>query len=241
MWLSFCFQRQGFRAFGAFEDARLLGLFSMYAHTPVAGLGPVVVDPESRNPFVAFSLYRAVLEAWQHTGGASARGTVVRTNPQAVALHRLAGGADRDEFTTFHGKARSAPPEGLAVRPMVAADVQACGLLCNASYGFSRDAEVADAARFRAGLVVLRGGELRGYSTGIGTGGHSVGVDRAALQGLILGAPRFLDAGFNVPDRDRELFDWCKVQGFEPRAQMRVVSYGEYQAPPGFHLPSLYF
>ncbi len=71
--------------------------------------------------------------------------------------------------------------------------------------------------------------------------GHAVGKNNIDIQALIGAAPEFVEPGFILPARNRELFGWCLKHGLRVREPLTLMSMGLYNEPQGVFLPSIVY
>jgi hypothetical protein len=84
-------------------------------------------------------------------------------------------------------------------------------------------------------------GRVRGYTTGVGFFGHSVGETTADLMALIGAAATFPGPGFLVPTRNAESLRRCLRHGLRIVQPMMLMSSGRYDEPSGAFLPSILY
>ncbi|HLI84858.1 MAG TPA: hypothetical protein VKV17_13125 [Bryobacteraceae bacterium] len=130
---------------------------------------------------------------------------------------------------------------GCEVRPAEAADLPDTSRVCRLVHGHDREGEVADAIRQGAAKVVIRGGRITGYTTGLAFFGHSAGETLTDIQALIASAEFFSGPGILVPTRNAPLFRWCLENGLRVVQPMTLMSLGLYNEPKGAWLPSITF
>ena len=74
---------------------------------------------------------------------------------------------------------------GRIVRPAVDFDVEKCDAICETLPGHDRDGEVRDSTKQGTLKVVVHGGRITGYTTGISFYNLSVGLTNDDLKALI--------------------------------------------------------
>src|SRR5262249_62340210 len=125
-----------------------------------------------------------------------------------------------------------------AVRAATDDDIRACEHLCDRVHGFVRADEIHVAVKQETATVVLRGGRITGYTTGIGFRGHAVGETTEDLKAMIVARPT-AGPGFFVPTRNRELLCWLFSSGYRALWPAALMSTGAYQDPTAAFLPSI--
>ena len=78
------------------------------------------------------------------------------------------------------------------MRPAVEFDVEKCDGICETLPGHDQDGEVRDSKKQGTVKVVVHGGRITGYTTGISCYNHSVGLTNDDLKALIAPACYFL-------------------------------------------------
>jgi hypothetical protein len=102
-----------------------------------------------------------------------------------------------------------------------------------------RHGEVTDSISAQSARVVLRGGRITAYTTGVGFFGHSVAETVADLQVLIADADEYAGTGFLVPTRNTRLLRWCLEGGLRVVSIMNLMTIGKFHEPAGAYLPSV--
>jgi hypothetical protein len=127
----------------------------------------------------------------------------------------------------------------LTVRPATISDVGPASQLCRSVHGHARERELVDAIGAGSATVVERRGQLRGYATDIGFGGHAVAGEDDDLIALIAAAPTITGQGFLLPTRNTELLRRCLELGLRIEQPLTLMTRGFYQEPAGSYLPSI--
>jgi predicted N-acetyltransferase YhbS len=239
--LSFMLGHPGFHAIVAEQDGRVLGSNFVDARNPIAGIGPITVDPKAQNN----GLGRRLMEAAHHYV-AEKRFPGVRLvqaafHRRSLSLYAKLGYDVREPLACMQGPALSAAATSGLVRPATSADIEACSRLCRKVHGHDRAGELRDAIKEGTATVVERDGRIGGYATTIGFFGHAVGETNRDLQALIVGAKSFAGPGFLLPTRNTELFRWCLARGLRVIHPMTLMSQGLYNEPAGAFLPSVLY
>ena len=231
----------GFYAVVAELDGRVIGSNFLDERSPVAGLGPITVDPTVQNRSIGRHLMQDVLDRVTTQRRLGVRLVHAAYHTRALSLYAKMGFAVRDFVAKMTGTPLALKSHGYTVRPAALADLDACNQVCRHVHGHDRSGELRDAIEQGHATVVEQTGRLIGYATVIGVSGHAVGETTAAVQALIAAAPAFERDGFLVPLRNKELFSWCLAQGFRVAVPQTLMSQGFYQEPVGAFLPSVLY
>jgi GNAT superfamily N-acetyltransferase len=230
--------RPGVHALVAEMDGRVAGSNFLWESDPVAGVGPISVDPALQNGAIGRRLMRAVLERAREKGFGSVRLVQAAYHSRSLSLYAKLGFVAREPLAVLQGRALET---GRAVRAAHETDLDAANAVCRRVHGHDRAQELLDALRQGSATVVERAGRIAGYATAIGFFGHAVAETTADLIALIAAAPAFSGPGFLVPVRNAELFRWCLEHGLRVVQPMTLMSLGEYREPQGAFLPSILY
>ncbi len=222
-------------------DGRIVGSNFLDERAPIAGLGPITVDPTVQNRAIGRRLMQDVLDRAATQGSLGVRLVHASYHTRALSLYAKMGFAVRDLIAKVTGTPIGLQLPGYTVRSATLADLDACNQVCRSVHGHDRSGELRDAIQQGHATVVEHAGHLSGYATMIGLGGHAVGHTTAAVQALIGAAPVFERGGFLVPLRNGELFSWCLAQGLRVAVPETLMSQGFYQEPAGAFLPSVLY
>ena len=222
-------------------NGRVVGSNFVWQHPPVAGIGPITVDPESQNASIGRRLMEDALAFARDAGFQSVRLVQATYHSRSLSLYTKLGFVVREPLSTIQGPAIGAPLPGHAVRPAVENDVEACNHLCMRIHGHARGHELREAIRQGSAMVVERAGRLTGYATLVGFFGHAVAESNDDLKSLIGAAPSFPGPGFLLPSRNAEVFRWCLDNGLHVVQPLTLMSIGMYNEPAGPFLPSILY
>jgi GNAT superfamily N-acetyltransferase len=228
----------GYYCVAAEADGRIVGSNCIDERAPIAGIGPITVDPATQNRGVGRTLMRAVMKRAEERNFAGVRLVQAAYHSRSLSLYTTLGFIVREPLALMLGPAIG---KGNGVRAATAADVKGCNRVCWKVHGHDRAGELADAIQEGSATVVERDGRITGYSTGVKFFAHSVGETNPDLQALIAAAPVFEGPGFLVPTRNTELFRWCLANGLRVVEPMTLMSVGLYNEPAGAFLPSVTF
>ena len=222
-------------------DGRIVGSNFLDERAPIAGLGPITVDPATQNRAIGRRLMQDVLDRAASQDRLGVRLVHASYHTRALSLYAKVGFAVRDMIARVAGAPMAQQLPGCAVRPATLADLDACDQVCHGVHGHHRSGELRDAIAQGQATVVERDGRLCGYATMIGVYGHAVGETTADVQALIAAAPDFERGSFLVPLRNAELFAWCLAHGFRVSVPQTLMSQGFYREPAGAFLPSVLY
>lgn len=222
-------------------DGRVAGSNFLWEQSSIAGVGPITIDVGTQNAGVGRALMQAVLARADAKSRVGVRLLQAAYHGRSLSLYTRLGFDPREPLANMQGPAIGKTFPGLAVRPAITADLDACDALCRAVHGHDRHGEIRDAIGQGAARLVERDGRISGYATSIGFFGHAVAATNIDLQALIAAAPGFAGPGLLVPMRNAELFRWCLEAGLRVVQPMTLMSRGFYQDPRGAFLPSILF
>ena len=225
------------------QDGRVVGSNFLKEGDAIRGVGPISVDPRVQGGGVGRRLMEAVLD--RANGAAGIRLLQDAFNMRSIALYSSLGFQVREPVLVMIGRPINGRPMGIAVRPMTERDLDACEALCIRVHGISRRSELADAVRLAAPLVAERDGRITAYMTAptFWLANHGVAETDSDMQALIVGAAAASDQplSFLLPTRQAVLFRWCLEQGMKALKPMTLMTIGEYRAPNGCYMPSVFY
>ena len=222
-------------------DGRIVGSNFLDERNPIAGVGPITVDPAAQNGSIGRALMQAVIQRAQERGFAGIRLLQSGYHSRSLVLYLKLGFEVREHISCLQGPAIGKTMPGCAVRPAAMDDLSACNRLCLDVHGHDRGGELADAIAQGAASVVERAGRITGYATPIAFFGHAVGETNDDLKALIAAAPSFPGPGFLVPTRNGALMRWCLANGLRVAQTMTLMTIGLYNEPQGAWLPSVLY
>lgn len=239
--LSMLIGHNGFFDIVAEVDGKIVGSNFLDERNPIAGVGPITVDPSRQNDGVGRTLMQLVMERSAERRFAGIRLVQAAYHRRSLALYLRLGFDVRELLACMQGPAIGKVTPGCTVRPAVTNDVPECNRLCFQVHGHERGGELADAIAQGVARVVVRNGRITGYATPIAFFGHAVAETNDDLQGLIGAAESFPGAGILVPTRNGELLRWCLGQGLRITQTMTLMTKGLYNEPVGAWLPSVLY
>ena len=222
-------------------DGRVVGSNFLDERNPIAGVGPITVDPGVQNRAVGRRLMDAVHDRAEANNFAGVRLIQAGFHTRSLALYAKLGYDVREHLACMQGTAINIAIEGHVVRPAVEADIEACNHVCRQVHGHDRAGESRDAIARGNATVVEHDGRVTGYAMIVGFFGHAVGETNADVKALIGAAKEFAGPGFLLPTRNGELFRWCLTNGLRVTQPMTLMSRGLYNEPTGAFLPSILY
>lgn len=226
-------------------DGRVVGSNFLDERGPIAGVGPITVDPGAQQRGVGRRLMEAVLE--RGAGAAGIRLLQDAFNAQSLALYASLGFEVREPVVVIGGTPGSAPAPGVEVRPLERGDVEACERLHLRVHGFERTNELRDALE-TPGLepvVAIREGRVVAYATTLTffAAAHGVAESESDMADLIADALADADApaSFLLPTRQHELLRRALESGLRVVKPMTYMTIGEYRPARGAWIPSVLY
>jgi GNAT superfamily N-acetyltransferase len=224
------------------DDGRWVGSNFMLLTDPVAGVGPITVDPACHGNGVGRKLMQAVLDHATQRGIERVRLLQDSFNTASLSLYASLGFDVREPI----GVLRAPPAVGPdpTVRPATQSDLPALAQLSVRLYRSGRDGEIARWLENGIPFLVREtGGVIRGY-LGAGKLGHGVAeteADALALIGqLSRHAPPGLDVFF-LPLRLTSLYRAALRDGCRLLKIMTLMTRGPYDPPPAIWMPSVLY
>ena len=229
----------GFFDLIAEREGRIVGSGFLDERNPIAGVGPITIDPAVQNDGAGRALVDALLRRAQERGFAGARLVQAGYHSRSLALYLKLGFEAREHLSCLQGPAIGKALAGYTVRAATTDDLPACNALCFRVHGHARGGELADAVAQGVAKVVERAGRISGYAAPLAFFGHAVAETNDDLMALIGEAPSFPGPGFLVPTRNGELMRWCLAHGLRITQAMTLMTIGLYNQPDGAWLPSV--
>jgi GNAT superfamily N-acetyltransferase len=239
--LSMMFSHPGFYCVVAESEGRLLGSNCLDERSPIAGVGPITVDPDIQNRGIGRSLMEAVLDRALARKFPGVRLLQAAFHNRSLSLYATLGFDAREPVSVMQGQPLRKQVEGCTVRAARASDLEDCNRVCRNIHGHDRGGELWDAIQQGTAVVVERQKRITGYSTIMAFFGHSVAETNLDLQALIASAESFGGPGIIVPTRNSDLFRWCLANDLRVVEPMTLMALGLYNEPAGAYLPSILF
>jgi GNAT superfamily N-acetyltransferase len=248
--LSFMFSHPGFYCVVAEFDGKVAGSNCLDERSPIAGIGPITIDPAVQNKQIGRALMQVVMDRAADRNFSGVRLVQAAFHNRSLSLYTKLGFDVREPLSCMQGPAISRRTPGYTIRRAEMSDVAACNALCSRVHGHDRGGELRDAIQEGSAIVAIREGEMNGaenvrrivaYSSPMAFFGHSVAETNDDLQALIAAAPEFGGPGILVPTRNAALLRWCLENGLRITQPMTLMTMGLYNEPAGAYLPSILF
>jgi GNAT superfamily N-acetyltransferase len=231
----------GVYAVVAEHDGRVAGSNFLDERGPIAGIGPITVDPAAQNQSIGRRLMLDVIERCTRRGVTGVRLLQSAYHNRSLCLYTKLGFETREAVSKLNGKPLGISLPGYEVRPAVEGDIAACNALCQRVHGHHRGGELGDAIEQESARVVEHLGEITAYCTDIAFFAHAVAETNNGLKALIGSASAFKRGGFLVPTRNGDLFRWCLQHDLRLVHQLTLMTVGLYNEPAGAYLPSVLY
>jgi predicted N-acetyltransferase YhbS len=235
------FSHPGFYCVVAEADGRIVGSNCLDERSPIAGLGPITIDPKAQNKGVGRKLMEAVLDRARERNFAGVRLVQAAFHNRSLSLYTSLGFDVREPLSVFNGPAIKKTYDGFKVRAAQTSDLEACNKVAVGVHGHHRGGELADAIQQGTAKVVERDGRVTGYASSAAFYGHAVAETNADMQAILAAANSFDGPGILVPSRNSKLFRWCLANGLRVVQPMTLMSIGLYNEPKGAFLPSVLY
>jgi len=229
----------GFHAAVAEQDGQIVGSNFLDERGPIAGIGPITVDPQAQNAGIGRQLMLAALARAHEQNLPGVRLLQAAYHNRSLSLYAKLGFQVREPILNLDGQPLATQLSDYPVRAASEADADACNRLCRAVHGHDRAGELTDALAQETARVVERDGRITGYTTGIGFFNHAVAESNDDLKALIADATNHTGAGFLLPARNTPLVGWCLERGLRLRMVTTLMTIGLYNEPQGAYLPSI--
>jgi GNAT superfamily N-acetyltransferase len=239
--LSMMFSHPGFYCVVAELDGRIVGSNCLDERSPVAGIGPITIDPNVQNRGIGRRLMMEAMDRVRERAYPGVRLLQSTFHNRSLSLYTKLGFHPRELVVAMQGSVARKEIPGCLVRPANAEDLEACNRVCHAVHGHDRAGELKDGIAQGTAIVVERHGEISGYASLMGFFGHAVARTNPDLEALIASAESFAGPGIIVPTRNAELFRWCLENGLRVVEPLTLMTVGLYNEPVGAYLPSILY
>jgi len=239
--MSMMFGHPGFYCIVAEEDSRVVGSNCMDERSPIAGIGPITIDPGAQNRGAGRKLMQAVMDRARERNFPGVRLVQAAFHTRSLSLYATLGFDAREPLSVMQGPAIKKKLEGCPVRPATRADLRACNAVSVKVHGHDRGGDLSDSIAQGTAAVVERHGRITAYCSSLAFFGHAVAETNLDLQALIAAADGFGGSGILVPTRNAELFRWCLANGLRVVEPMTLMTVGLYNEPAGAYLPSILY
>jgi GNAT superfamily N-acetyltransferase len=235
-------QRDDFYSVSAMDDGRLLGSNFLSLMDPVAGLGPITIDPSCQGQGVGRTLMLDAIDYAQRHGIEQVRLMQDSFNVASLSLYASLG-FDVKVPVAFMQAAPLAEADD-SVRPISEPDLPAIEELSERVYKNSRRNEVAAAAPYGfAALLRERQGRITGYLLP-GIFGHGVAETEEDALALIGEAARRLPAEiarFFCPLTESSFYRKALQANCRVIKVMNYMALGPYEQPKEVWMPSVLY
>ena len=239
--MSMMFGHPGFYCVVAEEGGRIVGSNCMDERSPIAGIGPITIDPEAQNRGIGRKLMQAVMDRALERNFPGVRLVQAAFHTRSLSLYATLGFDAREPLSVMQGPPIKKTMEGCSVRPATMADLDACNRVSMKVHGHDRGGDLSDSIPQGTAAVVERNGRITAYCSSLAFFGHAVAETNLDLQALIAAADGFGGSGILVPTRNAELFRWCLANGLRVVEPMTLMTVGLYNEPAGAYLPSILY
>jgi GNAT superfamily N-acetyltransferase len=239
--LSTMFSHPSFFCVVAEQDGKNIGSNCLDERAPIAGVGPITIDPSSQNRSAGRQLMQAVMARATEMKFAGVRLVQAAYHNRSLSLYAKLGFVVREPLACMQGTPIQKTPLGYRVRPAEPSDLATCNDLCVRVHGHHRGGELNDAIQHGTAVVAESEGRIKAYASSIAFSGHAVGEANRDLQALIAAAKEFQGPGILVPTRNAGLLRWCLESGLRVVQPMTLMTAGLYNEPVGAYLPSILF
>jgi predicted N-acetyltransferase YhbS len=223
-------------------DGQIIGSNFLDERDPIAGVGPITVDPKGQNSGVGRKLMEAVLERGK--GAPGIRLVQDGFHMRSLSLYTSLGFEVTASCVLMSGRPRGAVTGDVELRPVTEEDLEECGALSKKVHGFERTGVLRDAIQAFSPFVALRDGRIVAYASTVTFWpmAHGVAENEDDMKALLLGAATALKEplALLVPLRSG-LFGWCLEQGLRAVKPMNVMALGSYREPSGSWFPSVLY
>src|SRR4051794_29066494 len=239
--VSHIFTRSDVYSVVAEVDGRVAGSNFLWELAPIAGVGPITVDPTVQNGSIGRRLMEDVLRRVRDQQFAGVRLVQSAYHNRSLSLYTKLGFDAREPLSNIGGNALRLEIPGHSGRAATESDLDACDSLSLRVHGFSRTTELLEAIRQGTATVVEHAGRITGYASSLTFFGHAVAETNEDLKALIGAVPEFHPSGFLLPTRNSEVFRWCLEHGLRVVQPLTLMSIGLYNEPKGAFLPSIVY
>ena len=224
-------------------DGRIVGSNFVSFTDPVAGVGPITVEPGVQAQGVGRALMRHVVDHALARHGPQVRLVQDAINMVSLSLYTSIGFDVREPLVlmTFPPAAAAHP----SVRRVEPADVERCDEICRRVYKVSRKNELAGAVDHAGAggpvpFLRERGGRVVGYAVP-GFFGHGTAETNEDLLSILTTAAREsppFASRFLCPSRNGDLYRMALRRARAVRG-LHLMSIGPYESPEGAWFPSI--
>src|SRR5208282_6649959 len=172
--LTMMLSNSGFYAVVAENEGNVVGSNFLDERGPIAGVGPISVDPASQNQTIGRRLMCAVLDRASERHAAGVRLLQSAFHNRSLCLYTKLGFETRETVSKMNGAPLGLKFPGYDVRPARATDLATCNALWQRDHWHHRGGELDDAITAGTACVVEHLGKITAYATGVAFFAHAV-------------------------------------------------------------------
>jgi predicted N-acetyltransferase YhbS len=238
--ISILVDREDFYGVVALIDSKPVGSNFLSLTDPVAGVGPITVDPASQTKGIGRALMEDVIDYARRNSIQRVRLLQDSFNMSSLSLYSSLGFDVKEPVVLM--QAAPAPEPDESVRPVREADMPAIEELSKRIYKVSRSNEVASTVSIDLpAFLRTRGGQITGYLIP-GFFGHGVAETEGDALALIAQSARRIPpelARFFCPLREGNLYRNALKAGHRAIKVMNLMAMGPYEPPDKTWMPSI--
>lgn len=240
--MSMLVDRKDFYGVVALIDGKPVGSNFLSLMDPVAGVGPITVDPASQTKGIGRALMENVIDYARRSNIQQVRLLQDSFNMSSLSLYSSLGFDLKEPVVLMQAAPVVEPDE--SVRPVREADVSAIEELSTRIYKVSRGNEVASTVSGDSPAFLReRGGRITGYLIP-GFFGHGVAETEGDALALIGESARRIPpefARFFCPLREANLYRSALKAGHRAIKVMNLMAMGPYEPPDEVWMPSILY
>lgn len=222
-------------------DGKIVGSNFLDERSPIAGVGPITVEPTIQNRGLGRRLMEAVLNRASEKAHPGVRLLQSAYHGRSLALYTTLGFQVREGIACMQGSPSRVSLTSYDVRKAREEDIDDCDRICRFVHGHDRHGELLDAVKLGTAKVVEHDGRITGYATDFGFFGHAAAETTRDLIALVSSASAFTGPGILVPMRNASLFQWCLSHRLKVVQVLTLMTRGLYNEPAGAYLPSVLY
>lgn len=226
----------------ALVDGRPAGSNFLSLSDPVAGVGPITIDPSTQTRGIGRALMQDVINYAERSGIKQIRLLQDSFNMSSLSLYASLGFDVKAGVALMDASSGRTISRG-GVRPAAESDIEAMDGLCRSIYKVSRRNEIAAATRYGFPPVVTeREGTMTGYLIP-GFLGHGVARTEEDAFALIDEVSRNTPhlAKFFCPLGEARFYRESLKRGYRAVKVMNLMSLGRYDPPDEIWMPSVLY
>src|SRR5215510_6087115 len=139
--MAMMFGHPGFFCVVAEQNGTIIGSNCLDERTPIAGVGPITVDPSAQNARAGRLLMQAVMDRAAEKNFAGIRLVQAAFHSRSMSLYAKLGFDIREPLAVMQGSAIGKVPSGYSVCAATRSDLEACNALCQRVHGHHRSGE----------------------------------------------------------------------------------------------------